>query len=123
MKRQWGYEKEHPRVRGENGLLTATGWAQAGTSPRARGKLPVVATAYTFYRNIPACAGKTGFGCGSVMIAAEHPRVRGENLKKLQPHPENFGTSPRARGKLISAHGCHGKIRNIPACAGKTKPA
>ena len=51
-------------------------------------------------RNIPACAGKTLIGARMVR--------------------RKWGTSPRARGKLLPAIASTESLRNIPACAGKT---
>ena len=50
----------------------------------------------------------------------EHPRVRGENGVNNGGGEGDSGTSPRARGKLSRFRCCTRKIRNIPACAGKT---
>ena len=71
--------------------------------------------------NIPAYAGKTILSRTKLKGGREHPRVCGENAKTKIFPVTLAGTSPRMRGKLISAHGCHGKIRNIPAYAGKTR--
>ena len=51
--------EEHPRVRGENGIMGAPGGSGNGTSPRARGKQHDERGAVALGRNIPACAGKT----------------------------------------------------------------
>ena|GEM_PF-2003101 len=73
--------------------------------------------------NIPACAGKTGRPRGCYTVFKEHPRVRGENPPINLACTQPKGTSPRARGK----RGQYGKkpspLRNIPACAGKTRIA
>ena len=50
--------------------------------------------------NIPACAGKTDWGYMTAW--------------------EQYGTSPRARGKRRTLWDQHMGERNIPACAGKT---
>ena len=71
-------------------------------------------------RNIPAYAGKTSLGVLGSHVAAEHPRVCGENgLEPNQP-PSKLGTSPRMRGKRKHKFCCTRLIRNIPAYAGKT---
>ena len=112
---------EHPRVRGEN-LYGRPGVGKTpGTSPRARGKRAEKPAYQNFRRNIPACAGKTEAPTANHGSCPEHPRVRGENLQAQKPGGKKFGTSPRARGKLL-VHGEHGLVkRNIPACAGKTR--
>ena len=70
--------------------------------------------------NIPACAGKTGGFRGVPGSNQEHPRVRGENSGAGISGSWAIGTSPRARGKQRLIHAEPPKVRNIPACAGKT---
>ena len=112
--------KEHPRVRGENGCLVGPPWTFQGTSPRARGKLRSTGQCVVVSRNIPACAGKTLWGHCPVGADKEHPRVRGENLDEFFPAFGFKGTSPRARGKHGMSTWCSVMCGNIPACAGKT---
>ena len=90
---------EHPRVRGENNRSVRRIVNKCGTSPRARGKHLQIIRVITGNRNIPAHAGKT-FSAGHVYGAVEeHPRVRGENVVGILGVRNQFGTSPRARGK------------------------
>ena len=62
---EWGgpdfFVPEHPRVRGENRRGGSNPAAAGGTSPRARGKRGGVDVRHKNLRNIPACAGKTGW--------------------------------------------------------------
>ena len=111
---------EHPRVRGENLPVMVPRKSLRGTSPRARGKHKALAQAGCNNGNIPACAGKT-FNCvESSFRGQEHPRVRGENRLSQSGKTICSGTSPRARGKPYANSTPKPKIRNIPACAGKT---
>ena len=110
-------------MRGENRRLLCPLGRRYGTSPRARGKRPSVYPYHSRFRNIPACAGKTGGGRKTNETLKEHPRVRGENIFFIPPAHRPFGTSPRARGKR-EEYGFTPPIeRNIPACAGKTVPS
>ena len=112
---------EHPRVCGENLQIFRAMRGRMGTSPRMRGKRFLVPSAAVGARNIPAYAGKTGGGgCGGGW-GAEHPRVCGENYAKRKPLAYAAGTSPRMRGKRMSAIGYASLPRNIPAYAGKTR--
>ena len=111
---------EHPRVRGENDIDSLAARYSGGTSPRARGKHIDSATYQLSCRNIPACAGKTFLPRPLRTTGAEHPRVRGENTQLRIALLLRHGTSPRARGKPKRMTVEENKMRNIPACAGKT---
>ena len=78
-RRGQGYSSEHPRARGENGLVVGCGLLIAGTSPRTRGKLFRLSSCRIGRRNIPAHAGKTLPLEQLPNRQAEHPRARGEN--------------------------------------------
>ena len=87
-------------MRGENLPNISQAFLDAGTSPRARGKLRLDRCVWGCIRNIPACAGKTSSMTSCLSSSA--------------------GTSPRARGKpFLCGYGLT-PPRNIPACAGKT---
>ena len=107
-------------MRGENQMIGDLGDTPGGTSPRARGKPGNPLCFHNFFRNIPACAGKTRPCSIMGKSWSEHPRVRGENQDVDDCDWGLCGTSPRARGKQVQAVATTGKIRNIPACAGKT---
>ena len=71
--------EEHPRARGENLLTGVRSMYSGGTSPRTRGKLPVLDPYCLPPRNIPAHAGKTYRPRRLHCRPGEHPRARGEN--------------------------------------------
>ena len=75
--------REHPRVRGENRVVPIAVKAPCGTSPRTRGKQPLRTPPHHQTRNIPAYAGKTVTLVFVEQCFEEHPRVRGENPRKL----------------------------------------
>ena len=110
----------HPRVCGENRALHEATAHHRGSSPRVRGK-PVAASAFACdWGLIPACAGKTVCVSEEIGVGGAHPRVCGENKRKLQLFTDEEGSSPRVRGKR-GAQACMPKApRLIPACAGKT---
>ena len=85
-----------------------------------RGKLKGDVSGALDHRNIPAYAGKTRSHAGSVLCAAEHPRVCGENPVTCAQSCSGRGTSPRMRGKQITITIPPVDCRNIPAYAGKT---
>ena len=91
--------RAHPRVCGENEILTAEDLNAQGSSPRVRGKRTLTPTTVQAPGLIPACAGKTaciecvGYG------ARAHPRVCGENSQRRAASYIPLGSSPRVRGK------------------------
>ena len=110
----------HPRGGGENRPPGEHGRADAGSSPRGRGKRTRIGESSTCPRLIPAGAGKTArAGVGSLVIWA-HPRGGGENLAVDVAVREGGGSSPRGRGKHRITHNRTGKVGLIPAWAGKT---
>ena len=112
--------KAHPRSRGENGWGWDRGQGEHGSSPLARGKLPVRNHASRIHGLIPARAGKTAWGRSSVHTDWAHPRSRGENATPRQETIRRCGSSPLARGKQISGIKFVLAIGLIPARAGKT---
>ena len=74
---------EHPRVCGENKALAKKLADATGTSPRMRGKLSRNNELRIDPRNIPAYAGKTRWPCAEGHRPTEHPRVCGENLRRI----------------------------------------
>ena len=70
---------------------------------------------------IPACAGKTSIIHAMTPGASAHPRVCGENFKRLFLHLKKRGSSPRVRGKPGHEADTVQHVGLIPACAGKTR--
>ncbi len=89
-----------------------------GTSPRARGRGRDVPGEVGVDRNIPACAGSSTSLASPSPPAAEHPRVRGVEVRRRGLALVKAGTSPRARGRGRGDGDRHCLLRNIPACAG-----
>ena len=92
---------------------------RGGSSPRVRGKPCRTRRNGNPRGLIPACAGKTPSQKSPHEDAAAHPRVCGENKVGEKRASSEPGSSPRVRGKPLSAElaaSCH---RLIPACAGK----
>ena len=94
--------RDHPRVRGEHWSPVDGVVLDPGSSPRARGALRRRAEEPNLGGIIPACAGST-----SVLLVVspeqrDHPRVRGEHRPEGGEERRWVGSSPRARGALIS---------------------
>ena len=113
--------RAHPRVCGENRIITFRQGSKQGSSPRVRGKRCSCVEAVGSARLIPACAGKTSSSRQHCRQRPAHPRVCGENSKAEEQLRSETGSSPRVRGKPISRRRRPWNGRLIPACAGKTK--
>ena len=120
--RAWplGLLRAHPRVCGENFEIKPEMGRGEGSSPRVRGKRKIVIPDNTFFRLIPACAGKTQRRPSFCRPGRAHPRAGGENALGGQYVFGDMGSSPRWRGKLLDA--CENVANRglIPALAGKT---
>ena len=115
------YPWAHPRACGENVPTLVTSQAEAGSSPRVRGKLSSHRSPVRDPGLIPARAGKTVMPIRSSPVGRAHPRACGENLVPRSRGGSDAGSSPRVRGKLKSRWSCCGPSRLIPARAGKTR--
>ena len=111
---------DHPRVRGEHIDAETKGDVDTGSSPRARGTHPCELRGLTARRIIPACAGNTVQPDSACKLRPDHPRVRGEHLRRLPKRRNTSGSSPRARGTLPRRVRPLDAGRIIPACAGNT---
>ena len=94
----------HPRVCGENPNSLSSKPAMPGSSPRVRGKHPVLVEALFNTGLIPACAGKTQQQRAPLSCPWAHPRVCGENEFPQDAVGLFPGSSPRVRGKRGTDH-------------------
>ena len=111
---------DHPRMRGEHSVSHRAGGQCVGSSPHARGARAARRGRDHHSRIIPACAGSTGDLRAMAAPAGDHPRMRGEHSSDLRRRRPVAGSSPHARGALVTRlrSGCDRRI--IPACAGST---
>ena len=110
----------HPRACGENtgpGQKTRT---RPGSSPRMRGKPLIWASIVGKSGLIPAHAGKTSKLLSPLSSTGAHPRACGENVAFRSRFLQGGGSSPRMRGKRFRRVLAPGRVRLIPAHAGKT---
>ena len=111
--------RDHPRMRGENIMLSERNYRALGSPPHARGKYsrcicPLFQPGIT-----PACAGKIERVYHAVTWHRDHPRMRGENISTHGPHTVRIGSPPHARGKFVVRHNNPPFLGITPACAGK----
>ena len=110
----------HPRVGGENLIRRMVLGAEAGSSPRGRGKRWCAVDQAQIEGLIPAWAGKTPSSMTGACARPAHPRVGGENIRNWHCRLLSGGSSPRGRGKRASSPICTLTSGLIPAWAGKT---
>ena len=110
---------DHPRVRGEKAIGKKIMMSQAGSPPRARGKVAADRAFLAVQGITPACAGKSSLWSLSAKYKWDHPRVRGEKILAERMRPAAAGSPPRARGKVAYSNHPSFSSGITPACAGK----
>ena len=112
--------KDHPRMRGEDNCTEIFVPKSEGSPPHARGRRARRGPRRLRLRITPACAGKTKICAVSVVVAWDHPRMRGEDDIADLGRDLQTGSPPHARGRHVAWREL-GRRRGItPACAGKT---
>ena len=114
-------EQDHPRSRGVYVVRKPKTKIQLGSSPLARGLPPIPGTNSRGLGIIPARAGFTRPGPGRGRGRADHPRSRGVYQGTTPHRPSAAGSSPLARGLLMSSILPVVSERIIPARAGFTQ--
>ncbi len=110
----------HPRSRGEHWVGDQFYGHNPGSSPLARGA-PRKQPGHPPRRGlIPARAGSTTPASPTTASSTAHPRSRGEHAGDLVERRRLRGSSPLARGALITPAALHSLARLIPARAGST---
>ena len=113
--------REHPRIRGDHGMRTATSSTRVGTSPHTRGSQLASSGATVDIGNIPAYAGITSVIGALSMAWWEHPRIRGDHDALSTVRFSVTGTSPHTRGSRLPRGHSALNAGNIPAYAGITR--
>ena len=112
--------RDHPRMRGEHFSPYSTTVTETGSSPHARGTLYAHVDKVEGAGIIPACAGNTSRRRDCRRPCRDHPRMRGEHIGIIGILISERGSSPHARGTLLSSI-IHTSLNGIiPACAGNT---
>ncbi len=93
------YNRDHPRMCGENLHVLFERRVLSGSPPHVRGK------PYSKLHNrntigiTPACAGKTQARNTILAIPRDHPRMCGENALAILSNSADCGSPPHVRGK------------------------
>ena len=112
---------DHPRSRGVYCHWGACPASRSGSSPLARGLLPLPAPRHPSPGIIPARAGFTPLRYHLVPERQDHPRSRGVYLIRSPRWAGAAGSSPLARGLLRDAAPIAAALGIIPARAGFTR--
>ena len=111
----------HPRSRGEHSSLQVSKTLDCGSSPLARGTYSALFRRVRSIRLIPARAGNMRRSRMSPPCGAAHPRSRGEHAGGNFLEGFGDGSSPLARGTLITPRRRPRTVRLIPARAGNIR--
>ena len=112
---------DHPRLRGEYTYSPVDGFAPRGSPPLARGILLIFDFGERRHGITLACAGNTRSRMMTNMAYRDHPRLRGEYLKKNYGFAGKRGSPPLARGILLDCVRQRNPDGITPACAGNTQ--
>ena len=105
---------------GENALSVVNLDDSTGSPPHVRGKLTILCVRVDRHGITPACAGKTLLRPFLPFQLWDHPRMCGENCKRLLPACRAAGSPPHVRGKRFYPAFRRQQRGITPACAGKT---
>ena len=91
-----------------------------GSSPYARGTATSDNCNLICVRIIPVCTGNSYFGCSPVIIDGDHPRMHGEQGDNATDSVCYGGSSPYARGTVVSRKALYVTCGIIPVCTGNS---
>ena len=111
---------DHPRIRGEHIAIGRSMPSVFGSSPHTRGAPQPRRRPPRRPGIIPAYAGSTVVASTPSLPRRDHPRIRGEHLRRKAPHREGLGSSPHTRGARRRRPPSLSRRRIIPAYAGST---
>ena len=114
----WTPSTVHPRMRGGRTPFLPYSSPSSGSSPHARGTLPIDGAVHPDKRFIPACAGNAKGLPRASCPRSVHPRMCGERVNGPNKLARIPGSSPHVRGTLSRLPEETDEGRFIPACAG-----
>ena len=117
--RSW-LRRDHPRLRGEQKLVDSATIASLGSPPLARGTAVAAADDGRAVGITPACAGNSPPDERGLVVAEDHPRLRGEQLSSFRNRSRLLGSPPLARGTGTQPPRKPGARGITPACAGNS---
>ena len=92
---------DHPRLRGEYGDMSCNPQVVMGSPPLARGILNCHLQIFLINGITPACAGNTWQGDKVQPTTKDHPRLRGEYIKRGKIFSDGLGSPPPCAGNTL----------------------
>ena len=120
-RRPGGRRRVYPRAGGETRTVPGTCRLRRGLSPRGRGNLIREVEQHLRWRSIPARAGKPTRRKSVIGTPWVYPRAGGETRILYRAIRYRRGLSPRGRGNPREGAPQPGRMRSIPARAGKPR--
>ena len=96
-----GRAEDHPRIRGEHLTRYLPKEADIGSSPHTRGAPQIRLARALEERIIPAYAGSTLTQARQAKSMRDHPRIRGEHIRRQNYPHHTPGSSPHTRGAPV----------------------
>ena len=118
--RQWWWEWDHPRIRGEKIVSHPQVFQRPGSPPHTRGKGQENRCHQRHAGITPAYAGKSSKESVLSRPKKDHPRIRGEKARRVDWVDHSQGSPPHMRGKDHHAELEENIMRITPAYAGKS---
>jgi len=113
-------EGDHPRACGKDRLSFLTAPSVGGSPPRMRERQIIIIKRQVRPGITPAHAGKTAIRRTYSILAQEHPRACGKDLRDKMGHPPHPGSPPRMRERRRISRRSYCQEGITPAHAGKT---
>ena len=107
-------------MHGEHGLMMTRLAEIEGSSPYARGAHRMRQLRRVVGGIIPVCTGSTLVEMRRLFRGRDHPRMHGEHTTHYVVVPQELGSSPYARGALLTSTMCELVSGIIPVCTGST---
>ena len=112
------FDRDHPRLRGEQFTHRFKGGIYKGSPPLARGTVWHCSAEPSTLRITPACAGNRWEKHRHARKVGDHPRLRGEQLHGSVHLFASPGSPPLARGTGKAVNALPDDFGITPACAG-----
>ena len=112
--------RDHPRLRGEQFKTAALSGSPLGSPPLARGTEMRGHFGAESMGITPACAGNSLLWPRTCRPWWDHPRLRGEQVKRKEGRSKMEGSPPLARGTEMRGHFGAESMGITPACAGNS---